>query len=205
MNGRPLRFYHFSGFDPLRPYALSKHQVGTMRIRLEDQFEVALLCDRYADAGSRRRAPWRRSRIAVPVRTTPRTVCRSTTTRAACTPTRWPSRSVRTNSRPTSTSRAGQLPDPFDADDADVLRALAGVPGLARRPEPRCRATSARCYDDRPDIAAHFPEVVRRRTSSGFVDWMRMHGRSIGGVLPEYVPRTDRAAAARARRISPRV
>ena len=31
VNGRPLRFYHYSGFDPLKRYALSKHQVGKMR------------------------------------------------------------------------------------------------------------------------------------------------------------------------------
>ena len=49
VNGRPLRFYHYSGFDPLRRYALSKHQVGEMRIRLQDNFDLAQLCSRYAD------------------------------------------------------------------------------------------------------------------------------------------------------------
>ena len=49
VNGRPLRFYHYSGFDPLKPYALSKHQVGKMRIRLEDNFDLAILCGRYAE------------------------------------------------------------------------------------------------------------------------------------------------------------
>ena len=48
VNGRPLRFFHFSGFNPLRPHVLSKFQAGELRIRLQDEFTVAQLCSRYA-------------------------------------------------------------------------------------------------------------------------------------------------------------
>jgi glycosyltransferase involved in cell wall biosynthesis len=44
VNGRPLRFFHFSGFDPARPFTLSKHQ---SRIRLADDPVLAGLCDDY--------------------------------------------------------------------------------------------------------------------------------------------------------------
>lgn len=47
VNGVPLRFFHFSGFDPARPYALSSHQT---HIRLPDQPALAALCQEYADA-----------------------------------------------------------------------------------------------------------------------------------------------------------
>ena len=54
--GRPLRFFHYSGFDPDRP-RLSLFQGENPRVRLEDQPVVAELCERYArrliDAGYR--------------------------------------------------------------------------------------------------------------------------------------------------------
>lgn len=45
VNGQPLRFFHFSGFDPARPFTLSKHQT---RVRLPDEPVVASLCEDYA-------------------------------------------------------------------------------------------------------------------------------------------------------------
>ncbi len=46
VNGAPLRFFHFSGFDPDRPHLLSKHQTRT---RLSDHPELAKLCEEFAD------------------------------------------------------------------------------------------------------------------------------------------------------------
>ncbi len=47
VNGERLRFFHFSGFDPRKPHALSKHQTRT---RLSHEPILAQLCDAYADA-----------------------------------------------------------------------------------------------------------------------------------------------------------
>lgn len=47
VDGRPLRFFHFSGFDPARPHLLSKHQD---RIALADEPVLQELCDGYAAA-----------------------------------------------------------------------------------------------------------------------------------------------------------
>ena len=44
--GSPLRFMHYSGFDPLEPGKLSKHQ---NRIRLTPREPLARLCERYAE------------------------------------------------------------------------------------------------------------------------------------------------------------
>ncbi|MBV9334353.1 MAG: methyltransferase domain-containing protein [Solirubrobacterales bacterium] len=61
VNGHPLRFFHFSGFDPARPFTLSKHQT---RIRLPDEPVLAALCEDYAEVLRRhgfddqRREPW---------------------------------------------------------------------------------------------------------------------------------------------------
>jgi glycosyltransferase involved in cell wall biosynthesis/SAM-dependent methyltransferase len=44
VNSEPLRFFHFSGFDPARPFTLSKHQT---RVRLPDESVLASLCEDY--------------------------------------------------------------------------------------------------------------------------------------------------------------
>ncbi|MDQ3647021.1 MAG: methyltransferase domain-containing protein [Actinomycetota bacterium] len=45
INGMPLKFFHFSGFDPDRPHLLSKHQ---SRIRLSEAPVLAQLCRDYS-------------------------------------------------------------------------------------------------------------------------------------------------------------
>ncbi|MDQ6745795.1 MAG: class I SAM-dependent methyltransferase [Actinomycetota bacterium] len=47
VNGSPLGFFHFSGFDPDRPTALSRHQT---RVRLDERPALARICGEYADA-----------------------------------------------------------------------------------------------------------------------------------------------------------
>jgi hypothetical protein len=49
VNGKPLRFFHFSGYDPLRPHLLSRHQGNTPRILLSQHPAVAKLCSEYVD------------------------------------------------------------------------------------------------------------------------------------------------------------
>jgi len=48
VNGRPLRFYHFSGFDGSVPHLLSKHQGRNPRILISEEPAVRELCDEYA-------------------------------------------------------------------------------------------------------------------------------------------------------------
>ncbi len=54
VNGEPLRFFHFSGFDPDRPHLLSKHQTRT---RLSEHPDLAKLCEEFsAEVRAHRRA-----------------------------------------------------------------------------------------------------------------------------------------------------
>ncbi|TMK98959.1 MAG: methyltransferase domain-containing protein [Actinobacteria bacterium] len=46
-NGSPLRFFHFSGYDPERPEELSRHQ---NRVRLSQEPALREICDAYRDA-----------------------------------------------------------------------------------------------------------------------------------------------------------
>lgn len=47
VDGQPLRFFHFSGFDHRRPYLLSKHQGETPRILLSEHPALKKICGEY--------------------------------------------------------------------------------------------------------------------------------------------------------------
>jgi hypothetical protein len=49
VNGLPLRFFHFSGFDWRKPWLLSKHQGERPRILLSERPALAQLCADYHD------------------------------------------------------------------------------------------------------------------------------------------------------------
>lgn len=48
VGGEPLRFFHFSGFNPTTPDVLSRHQGATPRIVLSEVADLARLCREYA-------------------------------------------------------------------------------------------------------------------------------------------------------------
>ena len=48
VDGEPLRFFHFSGFDPSRPGMLSKHQGEPARVVVPASGPLAALCSEYA-------------------------------------------------------------------------------------------------------------------------------------------------------------
>jgi len=61
--GAPLRFFHFSGFNPTRPHLLSKHQGTTPRILLSEEPGLARLCEEY---GQRLFAAGYRACVGIP-------------------------------------------------------------------------------------------------------------------------------------------
>jgi glycosyltransferase involved in cell wall biosynthesis len=48
VDGRPLRFFHFSGFDPAEPWILSRHCGVQPRVLLSENPALARLCDEHA-------------------------------------------------------------------------------------------------------------------------------------------------------------
>jgi glycosyltransferase involved in cell wall biosynthesis len=48
VNGAPLRFFHFSGYDPDKPHLLSKHQGNEPRILLSEHPGVGRICREYS-------------------------------------------------------------------------------------------------------------------------------------------------------------
>ncbi len=47
VDGRPLAFFHFSGYSPNAPYRLSKHQGDDPRTLMSEHPDVARICDEY--------------------------------------------------------------------------------------------------------------------------------------------------------------
>jgi hypothetical protein len=175
-NGRPLRFFHFSGFDPLAPHRLSKWQVGEPRIRLEDHFVVAHICNRYAakllQAGhleaSAAPYPYGYTALGAPLDARARRIYRE---------------ALEADEPGDSDA---QLPDPFDPADAEAFSRWLTDPGPADSPGRIPRYVRA-IFDERPDIAVQFPDLA------GFngvqlLEWVRRRGRDHAGAPSEYVP-----------------
>ena len=155
VNGRPLRFFHFSGFDAMQPQLLSKHQ---NRIQLTDHPALRQLCQLYAtrllDRTSAGRPPWsyKYDRLAD-----------GTTIDAA----------IRLGYR--RALEAGEATkSPFTpAGTRELLRWLATAPGGPKTPSRYLLAL----YETRPDLRAAFPDL-RGEDGHRLVAWAESIGRA---------------------------
>jgi glycosyltransferase involved in cell wall biosynthesis len=158
--GQPLRFFHFSGFDPATPWVLSRHQSDRPRVRLSDHRSLAEICSRYAtalfeaghEATSLAPYGWARSgRIELTLRI--RRFYRQQLMAALQVGTPVP-------------------PNPFDGDGEDFLTWLLGSgchePSRRdRRPVPRFVIAE---YEERPDLQSAFPEPWGA-SAQALVEW----------------------------------
>ena len=168
--GRPLRFFHYSGFDPDRP-RLSLFQGENPRVRLEDHPVVAEMCERYAkrliDAGYRAH-----SRIVYRYAHTPGGLALDQTAR----------RLYRRELVKAERSGSPPPPNPFGPgarDDFESwLRDPAGSHGVTRY----LRALHA----DRPALQVEYPDLdgIGGRA---FLWWALTHGVKNGDVLPRLI------------------
>lgn len=73
----PLRFFHFSGYDPAKPWLLSKHMGANPRTLLSENSDLQALCDDYGDELVRaghvemRKNPYRNAELSNGLRLTP--------------------------------------------------------------------------------------------------------------------------------------
>jgi glycosyltransferase involved in cell wall biosynthesis len=176
VNGRPLRFLHYSGFEPLRPHLLSKYQGGEPRILLEDHYEIAHLCYRYATrlfaAGhlEATSSPYRFDYTAQGMRIDGRMRRLYAAALAA-------DEAAGTKSR---------LPDPFTPVGAELFLSWLSVPAPSDAPARVSRYLRA-VYEERGDLAAHFGDLSGPGGEE-YLEWVRMHGRAQAGVPGECVP-----------------
>ena len=177
VNGSPLRFFHFSGFSPLQPNRLSKHQRDAPRIQLVDHPVVAQLCARYAKkllaAGyiDTVAAPYRYDTAGngLPLDVRMRDLYRIALSAAEA-------------------AGGAPPPDPFDPVTAgeffDWLCLPRGTTGDNRIPR-----YFRRIYDERPDLQVAFQDLAGSKGDE-FLNWMRLYGEAQSS-LPPWCSRID--------------
>ena len=164
----PLRFLHFSGYDPKEPWWLSKYQPSQPRTLLSDHPILAELCNAYGAAmhGARRGegpvAPygWAEAFAGLPLTRAIRRMFHRELVRA---------------------DREGtpKPPSPFVPGGAEQFeRWLRAVPAGSTRRLPRYLDV---IWGERADLQSAFPELVAGNVD-GFLGWVTTYGRS------EYTP-----------------
>jgi glycosyltransferase involved in cell wall biosynthesis len=184
VNGRPLRFFHFSGFNPLRPHVLSKFQAGELRIRLQDEFTVAQLCSRYA------------SRLLAAGYLDESSIAYRYGYTASGVPIDGRARRVYAKELAAAEAQESEprLPDPFDFAEADAFVNWLASPSPADS-ETRLSRYVRGLYDERPDVATRFHDLSPAGRAD-LLTWVRDHGRANAGVAPEYLPHPVRSVPA---------
>ncbi|HYC60712.1 MAG TPA: glycosyltransferase, partial [Thermoanaerobaculia bacterium] len=175
VNGRPLRFFHFSGFSPRIPHLLSKHQLAPPRVRLSEAPVLADLCGRYAaaleEAGFAEcdALPYGFAMTAAQLTLDARM------------------RRVlhRTYVEDEAKERTVSFPNPFSRAGADdVVRRLL-------RPWPHATAIPAylgEIWSERADLRVAFPNI-QSADAERFLEWVRTQGVHEHQIPPQLIPR----------------
>ena len=154
--GAPLRLFHFSGFDPLVPDRLSKHQD---RVRLDREPALAELCAGYAGellAGGAEEA-----------RTWPYTYARTPSGIALNVPLRRLYRELVLD---------GTAPPLFDPAGEQAFLALAREPAAVGGEHGVNRFLAA-LHEHRRDLRDAYPDLGTAADAEGYVGWARVYGR----------------------------
>jgi len=167
VDGVPLRFFHFSGFDADTPQMLSKHQGDNPRVSLADQPALAALCADYAKQLKRHghsryaKIPYRYDHAANGMhlgRTIRRAYRRELIRQEGGRP-----------ARQADGTSAPLLPDPFTSDGAEQLVEFLRAPVAADAP------ALSRYFDEvrreRPDLRMAFPDIPGQDTGR-FASWV---------------------------------
>jgi len=169
VNGRPLRFFHFSGFKPDRRDQLSTHQ---NRIQIEPRSALAQICDEYADelvdCGYESASRWPYTYAALPngieMDTRVRAVYREATAR-------------------------GELPDPvFEPEGAAALLEYLNGPADDGGHSGVTRYLHA-LYEQDDDLQVQFPDL-RGVDAAHLVGWA---GTDAGAGIPQALLPSNRA------------
>ena len=193
----PLRFFHFSGYDPDVPHLLSVHQGGQPRLLLSEHPELRRLCADYAvrlDAEG-----WRecckltygldQAANGMRINGLMRRIYRREMLQ-------------RNLGEPYGIGEVADLPNPFDPDEVDAFVALLRSP-FPGSEAPRISRYLHALHGDRLDVQISFPKLTGEE-GNHFLWWMREMGSHDLGVPFELVPTEDelypRPVAGRIRR-----
>jgi glycosyltransferase involved in cell wall biosynthesis/2-polyprenyl-3-methyl-5-hydroxy-6-metoxy-1,4-benzoquinol methylase len=168
VNDLPLRFFHYSGYDPDRPDELSRHQ---NRVRLVDEPVIKQLCDDYAAAlraegfDDAKRWPYGYARTASGLQLD--RVLRRLYADGL---------------------RQGALTESvFDAEGERRFRDWARGPA-GDDADPRVNRWMRAMHEARPDLQAAFP-VLHSGPADQFLNWLSVHGaREFGEAMAAFGP-----------------
>ena len=178
VDGRPLRFYHYSGYDPERRDHLSRHQD---RIVLRADPVLAGLCDRYGDAlidhGYLEAKAWPYTYGTMADGTALTRPMRRLLVRAA--------------------AEDGLQGSVFEAQGARELVAWLNAPAPAGGAQGVTRYLHA-IYEERPDLQRIYPDLDGA-DGAGLLGWARVHGRHELRVSDALLPDPPREPVAQPR------
>lgn len=184
VDGEPLRFFHFSGFDLRKPYLLSKHQLDLPRILLSEHPAVARLCEEYVESLVRHGAR-NDSGIEYGWATLPSGIRLDSRIR----------RLYRSALVEAEKALGPEPPNPFDVDHAAAFVDWLNQP-VAPRVQPVISRYLYSIYEDRPDLQRAFADLPSGG-SSAFLRWALDDGRRqvpIPDALLPTVSEVERAA-----------
>jgi glycosyltransferase involved in cell wall biosynthesis/SAM-dependent methyltransferase len=182
VEGRPLKFFHFSGYDPREPHVLSKFQGPKPRILLSEHAELAQICAAYRrqlldhgfDVAIAQPYGFDSLPSGLPYDSLMRRLYRLELLRA---------------------EECGdpEPPNPFTNPDdfLDWLREPLDRAGQAGRISRYLQ----RLYAERPDLQERFRDV-RWLAGNRFVEWVATEGRFEANIPAELVPETRPVDAA---------
>jgi hypothetical protein len=170
-NGEPLRFFHYSGFDPEQPDLLSSFETDPPRTWLGDNPVLADLCARYGEqlllnghrAYSKLPYSFARTARGLPID-------------------RYARRLYRRELLAAEAGKAPPPPDPFDARGARAYEDWLRAPAAAHRVTRYLRAL----WDERADLRASFRDL-EGPDARFYMDWARTLARFEPNVEPELV------------------
>jgi glycosyltransferase involved in cell wall biosynthesis/2-polyprenyl-3-methyl-5-hydroxy-6-metoxy-1,4-benzoquinol methylase len=179
VDGAPLRFFHFSGFDPGKPWLLSKHQGDRPRVLLSERPVLARICEEYrerldvygSNANGRQPYGWNRLPSGMPMTARMRRLY-------------WEA------IKDAEEGKGSEPPGPFDAGGADAFVAWLNTPAKGG-PRGVSRFLYS-IYEERPDLRMHFPDVGGR-DAGAFADWVWSDGVRQEEIPDDLLPNRDPA------------
>jgi glycosyltransferase involved in cell wall biosynthesis len=167
---RPVRFFHFSGFDPALPHVLSKHQGDNPRVLLSEHPAIAALCSEYS---ARLREEDHEALSGIPYGWTRLPDGTTVDKRMR--------RAFRTGLA--ESERGGRAPpDPYASSSSDDLFEWLATADRGRREAPLMPGYLWEIYADRPDLQRAYPRVWSV-DESPYKEWLRCFG-SVEETIP---------------------
>jgi glycosyltransferase involved in cell wall biosynthesis/2-polyprenyl-3-methyl-5-hydroxy-6-metoxy-1,4-benzoquinol methylase len=174
VDGRPLRFFHFSGFDTRKPWLLSKHQGERPRVLLSERPALAQVCREYLDslvaAGihDENKPPYGWSRLPSGISITTR-MRRLYWSAVVC----------------AEQGKCADPPSPFDPHDPDAFLNWLNAP--AEGGPRRVSRFLYSFYRDRPDLQMHFPDIFGAHAEP-YANWIWQDGVQQENIPLELLP-----------------